>query len=336
MENGLPPKILMSQMIFSYVVAKAIHVAAKLNIADEIAANGPMDCFQLAAACGANVEALSRLMRALASNGIFAADAGGKYALTPMAECLREDSADSVKAMSLGTGNVFFSSMSELLHAVKSGEPGFNKAIGMPVFEYLGSRPDEGKIFDRMMTDIHGGETAPMIAAYDFSPFKTIVDIGGGNGEVITGILEKYPEVKGVLFDLPFVIERAGKNIASSGFQDHCHLVAGNFFESVATGGDAYIMRHIIHDWSDDDAVTILSNCRKAMNPGGKVLVVEAVIQEDNSPSPFKWLDLSMLMIGGKERTKQQFNDIFTGAGLKLERITPFQHDLSVVEGSAI
>ncbi len=184
-----------------------------------------------------------------------------------------------------------------------------------------------------MMTDIHGGETEPMVAGYDFSEFKTIVDIGGGNGDLISAVLNKNPKAKGILFDLPEVIKRSHDNIAARGLTERCKLDSGSFFESVSKGGDAYIMRHIIHDWSDADAITILSNCRKAMNPGGKVLVVEAVIQDGNEPSPFKLLDLSMLLVGGKERTNKQFEYIFTQAGLKLNRIVPFQHDLSVVEG---
>ena len=336
MENNLPPRIIMTQMIFGLVVTKAIYCVAKLNIADTLAAEGPMNASALAAKSGAHAESLYRLMRALASIGIFREDQNGNFSLTPMAECLRDDSPDSVKAMALGIGNVWFKAYSELMYPIQTGKPGFEHAMGMPVFEYLTTHPEEGKIFDRMMTDIHGGETAPMIDNYDFSAFKTIVDVGGGNGEVITSILQKNKEVKGILFDLPEVIDRARQNIASKGLNDRCRLEAGNFFESVVKGGDAYIMRHIIHDWSDADAVTILSNCRKAMNPGGKVLVVEAVIQEGNEPSPFKLLDITMLMVGGKERTKKQFEDIFSKAGLKLNRVVPFQNDLSVVEGVAV
>jgi len=183
------------------------------------------------------------------------------------------------------------------------------------------------------MTDIHGDETEPMVETYDFSAYDAIVDIGGGNGEVISAILNKNPGSKGVLFDLPDVVNRAMENINAAGLSERCRLASGNFFESVTEGGDAYVMRHIIHDWNDDDAVTILSNCKKAMNPGGKVLVVEAVIQPGNDPSPFKFLDLTMLLIGGKERTKEQFENIFNRAGLKLNRIVPFKQDLSVVEG---
>jgi ubiquinone/menaquinone biosynthesis C-methylase UbiE len=336
MENNLPPKIIMSQMIFGLVISKAIYCVAKLNIADTLAAHGPMNCSALAAKSSAHEESLYRLMRALASIGIFREDENGNFLLTPMAECLRDDSPDSVKAMALGVGNVWFKAYSELLYPIETGKGGFEYAIGMPVFEYLTANPEEGKIFDRMMTDIHGGETQPMIDDYDFSSFKTIVDVGGGNGEVITSILKRHEEVKGILFDLPEVINRARQNITSTGLNDRCQLDTGNFFESVSKGGDAYIMRHIIHDWCDKDAVTILSNCRKAMNPGGKVLVVEAVIQEGNEPSPFKLLDITMLMVGGKERTKKQFENIFSQAGLKLNRVVPFQNDLSVVEGVAV
>jgi len=336
MENNLPPRIVMNQMLFGFVVTKAIHVAAKLGIADLLAANGSMNCSALADKSGAEEESLYRLLRALASIGIFSIDESGKFSLTALAECLKEDSPDSVKAMALSVGNVFYKAYDELLFSVKTGNNGFKKALGIPVFEYLTNNAEEGKIFDRMMTDIHGGETEPMLNTYDFSVFNTVVDIGGGNGEVISGVLKKNAAVKGILFDLPEVIDRARHNISAAGLSNRCELATGNFFESVAPGGDAYIMRHILHDWSDADAISILNHCRKAMNPGGKVLVVEAVIQEGNEPSPFKLLDLTMLLIGGKERTKSQFENIFSKAGLKLNRIVPFQNDLSVVEAVAV
>jgi O-methyltransferase domain/Dimerisation domain len=335
MENNLPPKIIITQMMFGCVLTQAIHVAATLNIAELIAAEGPLNPAVLAGKTGVKEEALYRLLRALASVGIFSIDEQGKFSLTPMAECLKEDSPDSVKAMALSMGNAFYKAYSELPFSVQTENDGFKKAFGVPIFEWLTNNPDQGKIFDRMMTDIHGGETEPMVNQYDFSVFNTIVDIGGGNGEVITGVLKKNPGVKGILFDMPDVIKRAQANIAASGLGDRCKLEGGSFFESVSKGGDAYIMRHILHDWSDADAITILSNCKKSMNPGGKVLVVEAVIQEGNGPSPFKLLDLTMLLVGGKERTSKQFEHIFSKAGFKLNRIVPFQHDLSVIEGVA-
>jgi hypothetical protein len=332
MENSLPPKAVISQMILGFMTTKAIHVAARYDIADLIAANGPMNSASIAAKCGAHEESLHRLLRALASVGIFSEDSEGNFSLTPMAECLTEDSADSVKAMALLTASLFYKAYEEFPYSVQTGEAGFKKAIGMSIFEYLMHHSSEGKIFDRMMTDFHGTETMPMIEAYDFSVFKTVIDVGGGIGEVIAAILTRFPQAEGILFDTPEVISRSRDQIAARGLSDRCQLEEGNFFESVPPGGDAYLLRHIIHDWNDEDAATILSNCRNAMGPAGKVLVVEAVIQEGNDPSPFKWLDLSMLMIGGKERSRQQFEQLLSKAGLQLNRIIPFLHDLCVVE----
>ncbi|MFI5152254.1 MAG: methyltransferase [Chitinophagales bacterium] len=334
MKNNLPLKVIINQMIFGCVITQAIHVAAKLNIADLLAVHGPMDCSALAKASGAHEESLYRLMRALASAGIFSVGENGKFSMTPLAEHLRADNPESSKAMAIAIGNVFYKAYDELLYSVQTGDGGFKKAFDVPVFEYLSNHPEDGRTFDRMMTDIHGGETEPMVNTYDFSAFTTIVDVGGGNGEVISAVLNKNPGAKGILFDLPDVIERSRDKIMARAMGDRCKIVPGNFFESVPKA-DAYILRHIVHDWSDDDTVTILSNCRKSMNPGGKVLVVEAAIQPGNEPSPFKMLDLSMLLVGGKERTREQFQKVFANAGLKLNRVVPFQEDLSVVEGVA-
>lgn len=335
METNLPPQIAMTQMILGYVNAKAVHVAAKLNIADLLAKHGPMDSSELANRTDADGESIFRLLRALASNGIFKEGENGKFSLTPMAECLKEDSPNSTKAMALCAGSLFYKTYNEFLFAVQNGGGGWVKALGAAPFEYLQNHPEEGKIFDRMMTDIHGGETQPMVENYDFSVFKTVVDVGGGNGEVISAVLHKNPGTKGILFDLPEVIERSKENIVAAGLSDRCQLASGNFFESVPKNGDTYILRHIVHDWKDTDAVAILTNCRKAMNPGGKVLVVEAVIPEGNDPHPFKWLDLTMLMIDGKERNSKQFEDIFSQAGLKLTRIVAATPFVNVVEGVA-
>jgi hypothetical protein len=333
MENNLPPNILLTQMIFGFVTSKAIHVAAKLNLADLIAAKGAMNTSEMAEKTGANEEAIYRLLRALSSSGIFIEDQNRKFSLTPLAACLREDSPVSVKAMALSAGSVFYKAYNEFLYAVQTGNSGFTKAHGMQPFQYLTCHPEEGKIFDQMMTDFHGGETQPMIDNYDFSVFKTVVDVGGGNGEVISAVLNKNPNTKGILFDLPEVINRSQGNIANSGLGNRCIVKGGTFFEAVPENGDAYILRHIVHDWSDHDAVAILKNCKKAMSPGGKVLIVEAVIPKGNDPHPFKWLDLTMLMIGGKERTKEQFGNIFSQAGLKLTRIIPITPAICIVEG---
>ncbi|NNE77839.1 MAG: methyltransferase, partial [Pricia sp.] len=239
MENNLPPHISITQMIFGFVTSKAIHVAAKLNIADLVASHGPMNAAQLAQETGAHEESIFRLMRALASNGIFSENQEGRFSLTPLAECLQENSADSMKAMAISAGGLFYKAYNELSFAVHSGEAGFEKAIGMGPFEYLSNNPEEGKTFDRAMTNFHGGETQPMIDNYDFSPFETIVDVGGGNGDVLSAVLERNSDTKGILFDMHEVTERAKQNISNRGLNGRCKIQAGNFFESVPSG-DAY------------------------------------------------------------------------------------------------
>lgn len=333
MENNLPPHIAMTQMIFGYVNSKAIYVAAKLNIADLLASQGPMNADQLAKETGAHRESIYRLLRALASNGIFTEGQNGTFELTPLAECLREDSSESTKATALSAGNVFYKAYNEFLFSVQTGERGFRKAHGMGPFEFMTNNPEEGKTFDRMMTDFHGGETQPMIHNYDFSVFKTVVDVGGGNGEVISAVLNNSKASNGILFDMPEVIKRSRENSMVSRLKDRCQLIAGDFFESVPSG-DVYILRHIVHDWNDHDAISILKNCKKAMNTDGRIVVVEAVIPPGNDPHPFKWLDLTMLMIGGKERTKEQFEELFTQAGLKLTRIITVTPTISIIEGA--
>ena len=335
MENQLPSHIAITQMIFGFVPAKAIHIAANLNLADLIATEGPMTASQLAQKTGSHEESLYRVLRALCSNGIFEENAQGKIALTPMAECLQEDHPESMKAMAISAGGLFYKSYTELPYSVQTGKAGFEKALGMGPFDYLTKNPEEGKTFDRAMTNFHGGETQPMIDHYNFSTFDTVVDIGGGNGDVLSSVLTQNPGIKGVLFDMPAVVERAKANIANNGLTARCQLHGGNFFESVPSG-DAYILRHIIHDWNDQDATAILNNCRKAMNPGAKVLVVEAVIPKGNEPHPFKWLDITMLMIGGKERTSDQFEQVFSKAGLRITRIIPITPAISIVEGVVI
>jgi hypothetical protein len=184
------------------------------------------------------------------------------------------------------------------------------------------------------MTSIHGAETQAMLDAYDFSPFTTLVDVGGGNGSVLAAVLGRHPGLRGVLFDRPDVVERAGPNLQAAGLQDRCAAVGGNFFESVPAGGDAYLMRHIIHDWDDEQSLAILRNCRKVMRPAGKLLLVETVIPPGNDPCFAKLLDLNMLVIpGGLERTEREYRELLAAAGFGLARIIPTRAEVSVIEG---
>lgn len=332
MKNTQSTKEALNQMIGGYWISQAIYVAAELGIAD-LLIEGPKTYEELAEQTNAQSEALYRLMRALASVGIFEEGSQRRFSLTPLAENLRSDIPDSQRSFAIMMGAESYQAWGHLLHSVKSGEQAFDKRYGKPIFQHLTENPDRGKLFDAAMTGIHGGETEPMINAYDFSQFQTVVDIGGGNGQVLSAILKRHSNLKGVLFDLPGVVERAKPYIAEAGLSGRCQIVGGDFFREVPNGGDAYLMRHILHDWDDEKAVAILRNCREAMNPDGKVLAIETVIPPGNDPNFGKWLDLMMLVIGGRERTEQQYRSLFSEAGLKLNRIVSTAVEISVIEG---
>lgn len=321
----------LGQMMGGYWMTQAIHVSAELGIAD-LLAGGPRTAEELAKFTDTDSIALYRLLRALASAGIFSEDDLGRFSLTPLAEPLRSDLPGSQRPFAVMMGSEFYQIWGTLLKAVRKGSHVLNETFGMPFFEYMTRNPERHDIYDAAMTGVHGAETEPMLDAYDFSAFRTVVDIGGGNGSMLSAILRRYPSVKGILFDLPPVADRARTAIAGSDLSDRLHVMGGDFFSAVPHG-DAYVIRHVIHDWNDRDAVAILRNCREAMNPDGRVLVVEFVIPAGNSPSFGKWLDLMMLVVGGQERTGEQYRNLFSEAGLKLNRIIPTAHEVSVIEG---
>lgn len=323
----------LDQMITGYWTSQAIYAAAKFGIAD-LLADGPRSVDELAAASEADPQALYRLLRALASIGIFAEGEDQVFALTPLAEPLRSDVPGSKRALALMTGDEQFLAWGEIEYAIRSGNTAFDKVFGQPVFDYLGENPDKAAIFDAAMTGIHGRETDDMLGAYDFTGINLLADVGGGNGSNLIALLKKYPAMKGILFDLPHVVERARTNIEAAGLGERCELVSGDFFESVPAGADAYLMRHIIHDWDDEKSGTILRNCRAAMPDDGKLLLVESVIPPGNDFFMGKLLDLTMLMIpGGKERTEPEYSALFEEAGFELARIVPTESELSVLEG---
>jgi precorrin-6B methylase 2 len=315
--------------------AQAIYVAAKLDLAG-ILAEGPKSTAELAERTNTHEPSLFRLLRALASEGIFAETTPRTFTMTPAAQCLRAEVPNSQRAMAIMVGEEQFKSWSELLYTIQTGEKGFDKIYGMPIFDYLSQQPEQAATFDAAMSSIHGREALPMLAAYDFSPYQTIADIGGGNGSTLMAVLRKYPQAKGMLFDLPHVVSRSEKNFREAGLAERCELVGGDFFASIPAGADLYMFRHIIHDWNDEQCITILTNCRKALQPGGKILILESVIEPGNEPSFAKWLDLTMLVIpGGKERTAEEFRELLAKAGLRLNRIVPTSGGISVIEAVA-
>jgi len=318
-------------LISGYWISQAVHVAAKLSLPDWILA-GKTTSAQLAEATGTDAPSLYRLLRALASVGVFAEEGHDHWTLTPLAETLLEKPG-SQKAVALMMGGEHFASWGELHYSIQSGKPAFDKLYGKPVFTYLAEHPDEAQNFDAAMVGVHGAETAAMLDAYDFSDIGLLVDVGGGNGSLLMATLQRYPLLRGILFDMPQTAERARRGFANSGMMARCSALGGSFFEFVPPGGDAYLMRHIIHDWTDEQSITILGNCRKAIKPEGRVLLVEAVIPPGNERSWSKFLDLNMMVIpGGMERTEEQFKSLFERSGFRLNRIVPTGTEVSVIE----
>jgi hypothetical protein len=325
----------MLDLTIGHWIARLTYVAAKLKLAD-LLKDGPRTAAQLATATGVQAPALYRVLRTLASVGVFAETKGGRFKLTPLAATLRSDVPGSMRAFAIMINEKYtWDSWTELLHGLKTGEIPFVKAHGVHPFEYLEQHPDDLAVFGESMTSLSGTENPTIAAAYKFSAIRTLVDIGGGHGSLLATILKVNPKLKGVLFDQPSVIARAkqDQHVTAKGIAERCTLESGSFFEAVPAGGDAYIMKYILHDWNDEQCVKILANCRAAMNEKGRVLVVDNVIPPGNDPSWGKLVDIQMLIIGGRERTKQEFAGIFKQAGLKLMRVVATKCPLSIIEG---
>ena len=331
---GTPsPQQQVAQMLTGYWISQAVYVAVKLGLAD-LLTDGPRTADDLASATQTRLRPLYRLLRALASVGVFAEDGQGRFSSTPLGECLRSDVPGSQRALALMNGEEHFHAWGNLLYSVQTGRPAFEKLYGLPVFDFLARHPDKAQVFDEAMVGVHGRETAAMLDAYDFTGVGMLADIGGGNGSVLTAILHKYPALRGILFDLPGVAERARAKVEAAGLADRCQVVGGSFFESVPPGADAYLLRHIIHDWDDEKATAILRNVQRAMGASGKLLVVESVIPSGNEPSFGKLLDLTMLVIpGGEERTEEEYQKLYEAAGFHLTRIVRTKAEVSVIEG---
>ena len=329
----VPPHAEMLNLITGYWISQSVHLAAVLGVADHLK-DGPKSSGELATAVNAHPHSLYRLLRALASVGVFAEEGHDRWRLTPLAECLLSDRPGSQRSLAIMNGEEHFRAWGDLLHSIRTGQPAFDHVYGKPIFDYIAGNPRAAAIFDDAMTGVHGAETAAMVEAFDFSRFGTVIDIGGGNGTVITAILQRYPSVRGVLYDLPHVVERARPRLEAAGVAQRCQTVGGDFFTAVPPGGDAYLMRHIIHDWDDAKSLTILGHCRKVMAPTARLLLIETVIPPGNDPCFAKFLDLNMLVLpGGLERTEAEYRALFAAAGFRLERIVPTKADVSVIEG---
>ena len=332
---GETPAATLLQMLRGYWVSQAIVAAAQLGIADHLA-DGPRSCADLAGCTGVPAGSLRRLLRALASVGVFAEVADGTYGLTPLASCLRADAPGSLRASSIVTGELLYPAWGELLHSLRTGGPSFERVFGAGFFAHLAAHPEVGERFQEMMAHLKLASNAAVPAAYDFSGCGTIVDVGGGNGSLLASVLAANPSARGILFELPHVLDQARRQLADAGVAGRCELVGGDFFAGVPAGGDAYLLRSILHDYDDERAARILRACRAAMPAGGRLLVIEQVVAGGGESGEWMttFLDLQMLiLLGGRERTEAEYRELFAAAGFRLRRVIPTRSPVSILEG---
>ena len=331
--QSTPSNAILNQMLLSGTLVQAIAVAAELGIADALA-DGPRAVPELAQVVGANPSALYRILRALSSAGIFCERPDGQFEQTGLSECLRSGVPSSMRAWARLHGiESHHRLIVEMAHSVRTGEPIVERALGLPLWEYFAQHQEQAALCNESMTNFSSTEIAAILESYDFSSIRTLVDVGGGLGSLLTAILKEHSRMRGILIDLPAVIDAARKEISALDLADRCQLAGMDMFESIPAGGDAYMMKHVIHDWNDERSVAILRNCRNVMPRNGKLLVIEGVIGPGNDPSISKLLDLQMLLIGGKERAEEEFRALYRQAGFEMTRIVPTRSPASIVEG---
>lgn len=322
------------QLAMGALLTQALYVAAKLGVADMLS-DGPQKVSRLAERTQTNEEALYRTLRALASEGIFRETEPGVFDLTPSAATLRTDAPNSMRNCMIFMGEEYhWKAWAKMLHSVRTGETGWKEAHGAEVFDYFAEHAEEAEIFNRAMSDMSLSTAPAVVEGYDFSNIKTLADIGGGHGLLLAHVLKANPQMKGVLFDVPQVVEGADSLLEAEGVADRVEKVAGDFFKSVPKGADAYMMKFIIHDWDDERSRLILKNVHAALPQEGKVLLIETVVPEGNEPHHSKIIDLEMLVSpGGKERTEREYGELLKSAGFRLARVVTTKSPYSVIEG---
>jgi ubiquinone/menaquinone biosynthesis C-methylase UbiE len=332
--NQLPPAAQLMRFIVGRWISKPIYAVAELGIADMLV-DGPLSIEVLARRSQTHAPSLYRVMRALASVGVFSEIADRHFELTPMAECLRTGAMRSVALL-------FNSEWSDkawmcFMDSVRTGETAFERAHGAPLSDWLEGNPETARIFNEANALKAATSHRAIIDVYNFSGIHTLIDVGGGVGALMAEILAVNPRMQGVIADVPAVIREAAALIRARGIEDRCKLLECDFFESIPPGGDAYLMSHILHDWPDDRCRTILSNCHRAMKPGARLLIIEIVIPPGNEPSVGKLLDIEMLVItGGRERTEQEFRTLLEASGFSLSRVVPTGESISIIEAVRI
>lgn len=332
--TALPAHVQLIQMCAGGWVAAAAYGAAKLGLADRLA-DGPRTAADVAAATGTHPPSLYRFMRTLAGFGILTEQEGQRFALTPLGEALKTGAPGSARATLIAFGGpAFWRTWEEIVYALETGKPAFDKVWGMPMFDYLAGHPEDASHFSEAMVGFHGSEPPTVAEAYDFSGMQTVIDVGGATGNMLAALLSRHPHLRGVLYDLPHVVRDAPALLQARGVGSRVTIETGSFFDRVPAGGDAYLLSHIIHDWSEEQCLTILGHCRAAMRPDSRLLIVETVLPEGDVPHQGKLQDLVMLMFpGGQERTEKEYRELLGKAGFRLTRIIPTTSVVSVVEG---
>ena len=327
-----PPQARLAQMATGFILSRLVYTAASLGIADHLASSAK-SAGELATPTGCDADSLGRFMRTLTNFGILSLGDDGRFSLTPLGEPLRSDVHGSVRSSILTMGGQWSWKTWEAFPAtVKTGKPAFNMVFEMPVFDWLAQHPDEAQRFSETMVTVHGTEPPAVAAAYDFSSCDVIVDVGGASGNLLGHVLAKYPRPKGVLFDLAQAMTDAPARLRALGVEDRVTIQAGSAFEAVPPGADAYILSHVIHDWNEDRCLTILRNCRAAMTPTSRLLIIELVLREGNAPG-FGSADMMMMTLtGGAERTPGEFESLLARAGLTMTRVVPTATSASIVE----
>ena len=325
------------RLVNGYYISQAIHVAASLGIAD-LLADGTRTSDDLANEAGADPDTLYRLLRALASVGVLHEGDGRLFSLTPVGALLRSDVPGSLHGWAAYAGRPYFwAAWAELLHSVRTGENAFRHVHGQDIWSYRADRPDESMLFDAAMKALTEASNAALIDAFDFSRFETLVDVGGGNGALLADVLASNPALRAVLFDQAHVVAGAEQVLEAAGVADRCRIESGNFFEAVPEGGDAYLLKSIIHDWEDEDSSAILRVVRAAMPEGAALLVVERDLGAPNEDAPAKFSDLNMLVgPGGRERTQDEYAALLESTGFRLVGATPTAGTHTVFEGAAV
>jgi hypothetical protein len=328
-----PPHVQLIQMCAGAWVSAGVYAAARLGLADHFT-DGARSATELAPLTGTHAPTLYRFMRTLASLGILSEHDDQRFTLTPVGAALKTGAPGSARSTVLAFGGqAFWRSWEEIIYSLETGKPGFDKVWGMGIFDFLAKHPEEASHFSEAMVGFHGMEPPTVAEAYDFSGIQTVVDVGGATGNMLAALLSRHPALRGVLYDLPHVVRDAPALLKARGVDARVTIEEGSFFDRVPAGGDAYLLSHIIHDWSEAQCLTILGNCRAAMGPDSRLLIVETVLPEGNTPHQGKLQDLVMLVLpGGQERTEKEYAALLGKAGFRLRRVVPTTSVVSVVE----